>query len=101
MTNKIFIDSIRSGSNNPIYDISFSNGMGGLTGVKDPLTTGARELATAGISGRVELWDRRRGYARCGGDIERLSGLAISENERHGPKVVKYVPFEMRNAPDD
>ena len=97
-TYKIYIDAVRQGKNNPIYDISFSHGLkNSVQGVREPLTTGARELAALGLTGRVELWNKNGSYARCGGSIARLAKLTVAENEYHGPRIAKFVEFNMKD----
>ena len=59
--------------------------------VRDPLTEGARILKAMGHTGTVGLW--RDGVLAISGDIEALSAKTVAENERHGPRFAKFVPY--------
>ena len=97
MTQRVYIDEVRQGKNNPIYDISFC--LHGRTyktmkGVREPITTAAREMAADGLTGPLELWDRERPYPRMIGDIEKLSRLTVTEGQSSGPRFAKFVEFK-------
>jgi hypothetical protein len=48
--------------------------------------------ADMGVRGRLQTWRRGKQYWDIQLDIERGAGLTVEENERHGPKIVRWHP---------
>ena len=60
-----------------------------------PSFAACRWLVEQGFSGRAEVWSGQEKHPRMTIDsIERAAKLTVSESERHGPRVVRFVPFE-------
>lgn len=80
------------GARGPRYRITM-NSPGGMVIVPtttEPLFAAARLLHSQGVSGQLQLWDSVRPFPRLQGDIERLAGLTVAEDQ-HGIRARKYV----------
>jgi len=69
---------------------------------RQPLLDACRALIEMGITGRVEMWDAVRPYARMSADIEKGAKLMCRE-DRGKLELVRYVPrpvtWERRPEP--
>ena len=65
---------------------------------RQPLLDAARILKAEGATGKLEMWDVVRPYARMSGDIEKLAGLTIEETDRSGLQVRRWRPFKTTVA---
>jgi hypothetical protein len=61
-----------------------------ITSSRQPLLDACRALQARGIKGPVEMWDAERQEARMQGDIEKLAGLTVREDD----KELRLVPWE-------
>lgn len=95
MTQYLDIDFSHTAPNGQRFSVSH-NGAQVIKSTKNPEHDGARYLRDAGYAG--EMITRVKGKDSLIGDIEQCAKRTISETDRHGPRSVKFVPFDR--APD-
>lgn len=89
---RVFIHPLKITSRGQGYSVSF-NGETIITNTRNPAADACRHLVALGHRGRMEVWDNERPYPRLVfPDIEKAVGLAVSENEHHGPRIICYRP---------
>ncbi len=92
-TMKIFIRPTSLDKLGQNYLVSFE-GQTIIEKTRNPTADACRRLVALGNSGRLEVWGNGEPFARLIiRDIETASGLTISENTAHGPRVAAYQPF--------
>ena len=105
MTHKIIITpslgsnkAPRHNSRGALYDVTYE-GRVIVTDSTEPCLDGARALKALGYSGKLELWDDITPYVRLTADINTTAKKTIREGDEL-PRLVEYVPFAPRSAPD-
>lgn len=80
------------GARGPSFQVRMNrpDGMVIVEATTEPLFAAARLLFSRGITGKLQLWDNVRPFWRLQGDIERLAGLTIAEDQ-HGIRLRRYV----------
>jgi hypothetical protein len=66
----------------------------------DPEHDAARALLALGLTGRMETWSEGRTSPRVIGDIERMAGFRMTEEDQQGLRRVKWRPDEVQAAQD-
>lgn len=90
---RVFIDPVKITSKGQAYSVSFY-GETIITNTLNPSGDACRYLVSRGFQGPLEVWDNERPYARYRfPDIEKAARLTVSENERHGPRIVAFKPM--------
>lgn len=89
---KAYMELRGYGARGPRYRVTMNTpaGMVLIQTTTEPLFAAARLLHSQGVSGQLQLWDSTRPFPRLQGDIERLSGLTVAEDQ-HGIRARKYV----------
>jgi hypothetical protein len=65
-----------------------------IESTRNPEHDACRALLARGITGRLEVWRAGTTFPASSIDIERGAGWTISETEEHGPRLVRWRPFE-------
>lgn len=87
---RVFIEPVKITQTGQGYAVSF-NGETIITRTRNPAADACRHLVALGHRGRMEMWDKERSYPRAVfPDIERAARLTVAENERHGPRIVRF-----------
>ncbi|WFU49029.1 hypothetical protein [Sinorhizobium terangae] len=90
---RVFIDPVKITKKGQGYSVSF-NGEIIITNTRNPSGDACRHLVALGYRGRMEMWDNERPHPRMVfRDIERAARLKVAENERHGPRIVRFDPM--------
>lgn len=106
---RVFIDPVKTTSKGQSYSVTF-NGETIIINTRNPAGDACRYLLSQGHQGRMEMWDKERPYPRLVfHDIAKAAWLTVSENERHGPRIVRHEPmsddqlrrFRQSNKPAD
>jgi hypothetical protein len=58
-----------------------------------------RVLLTRGLTGKLAVFDSITKKLRLTVDIEAGAKLAVLENRNHGPRLIKWKPFEKATRP--
>ncbi len=89
---RAYVELRGHGARGPRYQVRMNqpNGMVIIDATTEPLFAAARLLLAKGIAGRLQIWDNTRPYCRLQGDIERLAGLTVAEDQK-GISLRKYV----------
>ena len=89
---RIYAELRGHGARGPRYQVRMNkpDGMVIIDATTEPLYAAARVLFSKGITGKLQLWDNVRPYYRLQGDIERLAGLTVAEDQ-HGIRLRRYV----------
>jgi len=80
------------GSRGPYYRVDLESEVL-LARTFKPFHDACRALVARGHTGPAEQW-RDGKLSMSTRDIERTAGFTVTENETHGPRITKYVPFE-------
>lgn len=92
---RVFIDPVKITSRGQGYSVSF-NGEIIIANTRNPSCDACRHLVALGHQGRMEVWDNVRPYPRLVfHDIERAAGFTVAENEKHGPRIVRYKSISV------
>ena len=62
----------------------------------NPEFAACRLLASEGVTGKARFWREGRTEHDIEFDIERAAKFTVRENERTGPRFVKFKPFVAR-----
>jgi hypothetical protein len=87
------------GTKGETYEIYFGEEL--LTSGWSPEYDACRLLLARGITGKLRFWRRGKKHFDLQIDIERGAQLAVLENARRGPVVVKWKPFAGLDTEDD
>ena len=79
------------GSRGPYYRVDFENRVLVARTFK-PFYDACRALVARGFTGPAEQWSGGK-YTMTSRDIEQSARFTVNENEAHGPRIAKYVPF--------
>lgn len=93
MSTRVTIERIGSGTRGDRYRV-LHDGLVIVASSRDPEHDTCRALLEMGITGKLETWHAGAAYPSMRLDIERGAGRTVIENERSGPRLGRWRPFD-------
>jgi hypothetical protein len=91
---RIIIEPISLGERGQLYRVTH-NGAVLIERSRSPELDACRALLARGISGKLQVWRPGKTAHDMQLDIERAAGWTVLENEREGPRLVRWRPYAL------
>jgi len=88
---RIYIEVVGLGERGHRYRVTY-NGQTLIEACREPGLDACRALLALGITGRLEMWRPGKAWHDLQLDIEAGAKLTVLENEKEGPRFVRWRP---------